>query len=127
MCAKKSQKPKKSNMICGVCGDTAIARNFGAIACEPCKAFFRRYAFKQRWLICATYGKCNITVNTRSYCKKCRIEKCFSIGMRKEIIRTEEERQSKRLLIEENRLKKQKLNECSDSVDSTFNSYPGYL
>lgn len=31
---------------CAVCGDHAVGYNFGAIACESCKAFFRRNALR---------------------------------------------------------------------------------
>ena len=30
--------------ICQVCGDKALAHHFGTLACETCKAFFRRNA-----------------------------------------------------------------------------------
>ncbi|CAG2163763.1 unnamed protein product [Oppiella nova] len=112
----------KSNKICGVCGDKANIRNYGALTCEPCKAFFRRYAFRSESIKCSSNGGCLINLMTRGFCKKCRIDKCLAIGMRKEIIRTAEEKLRQRLLIEENRLKKQKLNDCSDSVNSTTDS-----
>ncbi|CAG2163358.1 unnamed protein product [Oppiella nova] len=112
----------KSNKICGVCGDKANIRNYGALTCEPCKAFFRRYVFRSESIKCSSNGGCIINLMTRGFCKKCRIDKCLAIGMRKEIIRTAEEKLRQRLLIEENRLKKQKLNECSDSVNSTTDS-----
>ncbi|CAG2170006.1 unnamed protein product [Oppiella nova] len=40
--------PKKGvqSLICCVCGDKAIAFNFGVQSCESCKAFFRRNAFR---------------------------------------------------------------------------------
>ncbi|CAF1360603.1 unnamed protein product, partial [Rotaria sordida] len=39
-------KPKDSSLVCVVCGSSAHGYNFGAIACESCKAFFRRNARK---------------------------------------------------------------------------------
>ncbi|XP_054169194.1 nuclear hormone receptor family member nhr-48-like [Oppia nitens] len=59
-------------------------RNFCAVTCESCKAFFRRTAFRETALICASNGKCVITVNTRNLCRKCRLNKCFAIGMKKQ-------------------------------------------
>ena len=37
---------KNDSLICVVCGSLAIGYNFGAIACESCKAFFRRNSQK---------------------------------------------------------------------------------
>ncbi len=34
-------------------------------------------------------GKCEVTVESRSYCKKCRLAKCFTVGMKKELILSE--------------------------------------
>jgi len=51
-----SKIPKPSNLLtkmgkknygrCTVCGDDAIGMNFGVSTCMPCKAFFRRNAFR---------------------------------------------------------------------------------
>lgn len=42
-----SQKTRKNNsLICIICGSPALGRNFGVIACESCKLFFRRNGLK---------------------------------------------------------------------------------
>ncbi len=43
----EKNKTKNSCLICVVCGSSANGYNFGAIACESCKAFFRRNALKK--------------------------------------------------------------------------------
>ncbi|XP_054155554.1 nuclear hormone receptor HR96-like [Oppia nitens] len=43
--------PKKVDLICVICSDNGIGRNFGVITCESCKVFFRRNAIKTKQLI----------------------------------------------------------------------------
>ncbi|KAL3316885.1 Nuclear receptor subfamily 2 group F member 5 [Cichlidogyrus casuarinus] len=69
---------------CKVCGDKAITHNFGQLTCESCKAFFRRNARK---LIHGCKGRGHeVTFSTRKECPYCRLKKCFTIGMRVELI-----------------------------------------
>ncbi|KAH9426404.1 Ligand binding domain of hormone receptors [Dermatophagoides pteronyssinus] len=83
--------------ICGVCGDKALGYNFNALTCESCKAFFRRNALRNKKFHCiSNTNKCQLDPKTRKYCRKCRLDKCFSIGMLKEWILTDEEKQMKR-------------------------------
>lgn len=92
--------------ICGVCGDKALGCNFNAITCESCKAFFRRNALTQKELKCPFNNRCEITTVTRRFCQKCRLDRCFVIGMRKDLIMSEEDKVAKRQKIEENRAKR---------------------
>ncbi|XP_048746680.1 nuclear hormone receptor HR96-like isoform X11 [Ostrea edulis] len=102
--AHKARK-NKEDKYCGVCGDRALGYNFDAISCESCKAFFRRNAPKGlEYFKCPYEEKCKMDVSNRRFCKRCRLRKCFEIGMRKEYILTEEEKIRKRQRIEENRL-----------------------
>ncbi|XP_076759698.1 nuclear hormone receptor HR96 isoform X2 [Xylocopa sonorina] len=100
------QLGREANKICGVCGDRALGYNFNAVSCESCKAFFRRNALKNKDFRCPFTENCNITPVTRRFCQKCRLDKCFVIGMRKEHIMSEEDKVLKRQKIEENRAKK---------------------
>ncbi|CAG2119261.1 unnamed protein product, partial [Medioppia subpectinata] len=70
---------------------------------ESCKAFFRRNAFKYEIYKCRFNGNCIIGKTNRRLCKKCRLKKCFAVGMKKEWILNEEERESRRHTIETNR------------------------
>lgn len=96
--------------ICSVCGDKALGYNFNAMTCESCKAFFRRNALSTKGFTCPFSESCEITVVTRRFCQKCRLDKCFQIGMKKEYIMSEEDKALKRKKIEQNRAKKQKFN-----------------
>ncbi|CAF1284564.1 unnamed protein product [Adineta steineri] len=107
---KPARQYRKLDLICVVCDGIAHGYNFDAISCESCKAFFRRNALQPSGkLKCRNNNKCNVKFDQRKRCKKCRLTKCFSAGMRKEWILTPEERQAKRIKIEENRRSKQNL------------------
>ena len=43
---KKKLGVRKTDKLCLVCGEKALAVNFGVVSCECCKAFFRRNALK---------------------------------------------------------------------------------
>ena len=82
----------KGRYICRVCGASANCFNFDVKTCEACKAFFRRNAeFEQKHFVCKNGGNCDINESTRNKCRKCRIEKCLRVGMRKDWIMTEME------------------------------------
>ncbi|CAF3530607.1 unnamed protein product [Rotaria sordida] len=93
------KKPEKKNLQCTVCGARAFGYNFDRITCESCKAFFRRNALKNIMeLKCRFDGNCDITIENRRFCTYCRIKKCFAIGMRKEWIRSEQEKNKNRTI-----------------------------
>ncbi|XP_072933304.1 nuclear hormone receptor HR96 isoform X2 [Epargyreus clarus] len=117
----KKDLPSCLQKICLVCGDKALGYNFNAISCESCKAFFRRNALTSKEFKCPFSNNCEITVITRRFCQKCRLEKCFSIGMVKEFIMSDEDKAEKRRKIEENRAKKRQLQDPEDTVSSSKN------
>ncbi|XP_054153172.1 nuclear hormone receptor HR96-like [Oppia nitens] len=83
---------------CMVCGDNAFGYNFCAVTCESCKAFFRRNAFRLDDLPdCPFDGQCTVDVDTRKYCKRCRLNKCFNVGMKKEWIIQKKKPKKKKL------------------------------
>ncbi|KZC05898.1 Nuclear hormone receptor HR96 [Dufourea novaeangliae] len=115
------QPAREANKICGVCGDRALGYNFNAVSCESCKAFFRRNALKNKDFRCPFTENCNITPVTRRFCQKCRLDKCFGIGMRKEYIMSEEDKVRKRQKIEQNRAKKRPHTENTKTSKSKKN------
>ncbi|KAI2797982.1 zinc ion binding [Blomia tropicalis] len=76
------------NKKCRVCGDKATCLNFNGLSCETCKIFFRRNAAQPDKLRCKRNGNCPIDYYTRKCCPKCRLDKCFSIGMRLRFVRS---------------------------------------
>ncbi|CAG2178285.1 unnamed protein product, partial [Oppiella nova] len=71
---------------CVICGERAIGKNFNAYTCQPCKAFFRRNATASKDLKCYRKDNCEIDLKTRKYCKKCRLVKCYAMGMKTDVI-----------------------------------------
>ncbi|CAG2169596.1 unnamed protein product [Oppiella nova] len=71
---------------CAVCGDRALGNNFEVLSCPSCKAFFRRNATKNKQYKCLFDNNCTIDITTRKYCKKCRLNKCYAMGMKKDWI-----------------------------------------
>ena len=68
--------------------------NFGATACDSCRAFFRRAIRTSHYrdFVCRRKNNCKITPSTRKGCQKCRLEKCFSIGMKKDLVLSKDQR-----------------------------------
>ncbi|CAG2101292.1 unnamed protein product [Medioppia subpectinata] len=104
---------------CGVCGDKAIARNFCAYSCESCKAFFRRNANNFEEMKCYFGDKCPMNVEMRTVCRKCRLRKCFAIGMRKEWILNADEKEKRRRKVLHNRQKRGKSDAINGSESDT--------
>lgn len=117
--SQKKEISSNFQKICLVCGDKALGYNFNAISCESCKAFFRRNALASKEFKCPFTNNCAITVVTRRFCQKCRLEKCLAIGMVKEFIMSEEDKAEKRRKIEENRARKRQLCDSETAVTTS--------
>jgi len=48
-------------------------------------------------------GQCSVAHEIRRKCPKCRLERCFAAGMRKDFILSEEDKQRRKKHLEENR------------------------
>ncbi|CAH2218720.1 nuclear receptor subfamily 1 group I member 2 [Pelobates cultripes] len=95
--------------ICRACGDKATGYHFNAMTCEGCKGFFRRAMKRDLRLSCPFQNSCVINKNNRRHCQACRLKKCLDIGMKRELIMSDEAVEQRRALIR----KKQKLSESS--------------
>ncbi|XP_062862427.1 nuclear receptor subfamily 1 group I member 2 isoform X1 [Trichomycterus rosablanca] len=90
--------------VCQVCGDTATGYHFNAMTCEGCKGFFRRAMKGRPNFRCAFQNKCVITKSNRRQCQSCRLQKCLSIGMLKELIMSDKDVEKRRMLILKKRM-----------------------
>ncbi|XP_053561764.1 nuclear receptor subfamily 1 group I member 2 isoform X2 [Bombina bombina] len=101
--------------ICRVCGDKATGYHFNAMTCEGCKGFFRRAMKRNLQLSCPFQSSCLINKSNRRHCQACRLKKCVGIGMKRELIMSDEAVQRRRALIR----KKQQLYHFSPSPPVT--------
>ena len=99
-----------------------MGHNFAAITCESCKAFFRRNALSAKKFSCPFSNSCEISIITRRFCQKCRLEKCFAIGMKKEYIMSDEDKMIKRIKIDQNRAKRRASNKTSSPCEENKHS-----
>ncbi|CAP20480.2 Protein CBR-NHR-243 [Caenorhabditis briggsae] len=69
--------------LCAVCDLPAKGKHFGAFSCRACAAFFRRTSTQPvQVLKCKKSNNCKLfNGNGWFQCKKCRLEKCFQVGM----------------------------------------------
>ncbi|KAL8598364.1 hypothetical protein ACOMHN_047685 [Nucella lapillus] len=119
---KRIKRRVTGNRTCTVCGDHAIAHNFGALTCETCKAFFRRNASKAQEIpACAFNQTCVITKVTRRFCACCRMAKCFAVGMDPLLILDEEDRKA---LQTRKRGKQKQQNETHVQSDTCTSTVP---
>ncbi|CAF4181302.1 unnamed protein product [Rotaria sp. Silwood2] len=120
---------------CVICGSKAIGINFGAPTCAPCKGiqYFIKYI---KWRLCEIRERKSLLIlqtpcpfrdtdstnlnnsdnNEKSsycsqvrYCSSCRLRRCFDMGMKEELVRTDEENERYRQLVETNRQRRQQL------------------
>ncbi|XP_074629849.1 photoreceptor-specific nuclear receptor-like isoform X2 [Acropora palmata] len=74
---------------CLVCGDRGTGKHYGIVACEGCKGFFKRSVRKNLHYRCQGNGACPVDKVHRNRCQRCRLNKCLTMGMKKEAVQCE--------------------------------------
>lgn len=69
---------------CLVCGDRGTGKHYGIVACEGCKGFFKRSVRKNLHYSCQGNEACPVDKIHRNRCQRCRLNKCLTMGMKKE-------------------------------------------
>ncbi|NXL39310.1 NR1I3 protein, partial [Glaucidium brasilianum] len=93
-----SGEDTEEEKVCAVCGDRATGYHFHVMTCEGCKGFFRRSINKGVRFTCPFTRSCPITKAKRRQCQACRLQKCLDMGMRKDMIMSEEALRQRRAL-----------------------------
>ncbi|KAH7729146.1 Nuclear hormone receptor family member nhr-14 [Aphelenchoides avenae] len=88
----QSTSTGQNHDLCVVCGDRAIGRHYGSIACNGCKGFFRRSVWQNLQYTCRFNKNCKIDKDHRNACRYCRFQKCLRDGMKPEAIQNERDR-----------------------------------
>ncbi|XP_037618084.1 nuclear receptor subfamily 4 group A member 2-like [Sebastes umbrosus] len=88
-CAPSSRGALQSSEgLCAVCGDNAACQHYGVRTCEGCKGFFKRTVQKNAKYVCLAAKSCPVDKRRRNRCQYCRFQKCMTVGMVKEVVRT---------------------------------------
>lgn len=82
--------------ICAICGDRASGKHYGVHSCEGCKGFFKRTVRKDLTYACRDEKKCIIDKRQRNRCQYCRYMKCLNMGMKREAVQEERQRNKER-------------------------------
>ncbi|XP_067662615.1 nuclear receptor subfamily 5 group A member 2-like isoform X1 [Haliotis asinina] len=75
--------------LCPVCGDKVSGYHYGLLTCESCKGFFKRTVQNKKVYSCVDNRSCQIDKSQRKRCPYCRFQKCLSVGMKLEAVRSD--------------------------------------
>lgn len=78
--------------LCAICGDRASGKHYGVYSCEGCKGFFKRTVRKDLTYACRDDRNCMIDKRQRNRCQYCRYMKCLAMGMKREAVQEERQR-----------------------------------
>ncbi|KAI7686459.1 Retinoic acid receptor RXR-alpha-A [Sarcoptes scabiei] len=81
-----------SKHLCAICEDKASGKHYGVYSCEGCKGFFKRTVRKDLTYLCRDEKNCVVDKRQRNRCQYCRYQKCLEMGMKREAVQEERQR-----------------------------------
>ncbi|KAF3834199.1 hypothetical protein F7725_025403, partial [Dissostichus mawsoni] len=82
--------------LCAICGDRSSGKHYGVYSCEGCKGFFKRTVRKDLSYTCRDCKDCLVDKRQRNRCQYCRYQKCLAMGMKREAVQEERQRNRER-------------------------------
>ncbi|XP_018609937.1 retinoic acid receptor RXR-beta-A isoform X6 [Scleropages formosus] len=82
--------------LCAICGDRSSGKHYGVYSCEGCKGFFKRTVRKDLSYTCRDNKDCLVDKRQRNRCQYCRYQKCLAMGMKREAVQEERQRNKDR-------------------------------
>uniref|UniRef100_A0A8C9WYH3 Retinoic acid receptor RXR n=1 Tax=Sander lucioperca TaxID=283035 RepID=A0A8C9WYH3_SANLU len=82
--------------MCVICGDRSSGKHYGVYSCEGCKGFFKRTVRKDLSYTCRDNKECLVDKRQRNRCQYCRYQKCLAMGMKREAVQEERQRNRER-------------------------------
>lgn len=96
--ARKGPAPKlQGDEKCTICDHKATGFHYNVLSCEGCKNFFRRAIVQGLVYHCKYRKSCSTNVDFRPRCQWCRLQKCYTMGMKKEYINRSKNKTKKTL------------------------------
>uniref|UniRef100_A0A3Q3IFN2 Retinoic acid receptor RXR n=1 Tax=Monopterus albus TaxID=43700 RepID=A0A3Q3IFN2_MONAL len=81
-----SQKPSNYTFF------SFSGKHYGVYSCEGCKGFFKRTVRKDLSYTCRDSKECLVDKRQRNRCQYCRYQKCLAMGMKREAVQEERQR-----------------------------------
>ncbi|XP_051722542.1 retinoic acid receptor RXR-beta-B isoform X2 [Ctenopharyngodon idella] len=82
--------------MCSICGDRSSGKHYGVYSCEGCKGFFKRTVRKDLSYTCRDNKECLVDKRQRNRCQYCRYQKCLAMGMKREAVQEERQKNKER-------------------------------
>ncbi|KAJ8332252.1 hypothetical protein SKAU_G00427350 [Synaphobranchus kaupii] len=73
-----------------------MGKHYGVYSCEGCKGFFKRTVRKDLSYTCRDNKDCLVDKRQRNRCQYCRYQKCLAMGMKRDAVQEERQRNKER-------------------------------